>query len=191
MGELETFAADIADLRSTGDSPERILAKAEDPFRGLLRSELLPPALRSPNRPGAGRYVLHRSDAVTIFAMVSRPGSVSAVHDHGAWGLVGQVSGQEVEHLYTTEDEDLVGDGIRLERVTSHHLKPGDVTTILPPGRDIHQVITVSSEPSVSLHAFAHDLVHRGFTVFAPAVYEPLHYTGHWDNEDRSTGATE
>lgn len=191
MGELETFAVGIADLRSTGDSPERLLAKAEDPFRGLLRSELLPPALRSPNSPGSARYLLHRSDAVTIFAMVSPPGSVSAVHDHGAWGMVGQVSGQEVEHLYATEDKDLEGNGIRLERVASHHRKPGDVTTILPPGRDIHQVITVSSEPSVSLHAFAHDLVHRGFTLFAPTVYEPLHYTGYWDNERRATGAAE
>lgn len=183
LQEFDRFATRIAELRSRGLGTERLLAEAEAPFRGLLRPELLPPDLHADRQTGA-RHLLHRSDAVTIFAMASAPGSVSDVHDHGTWGLVGQVVGEEVERLFTSERT--TGEGVVLTRVSSRHLKPGEITTVLPPGRDIHQVVNVGNGPSVSLHAFAHDLVHHGFTVFTPAFYAPMIYTGQWDNEASS-----
>lgn len=183
--EFDRFAARIAELRSCGLGVERLLAEVEEPFRDLLRQELLPPALRAEHQTGA-RHLLHRSDAVTIFAMASAPGSISEVHDHGTWGLVGQVVGEEVEQLYASERT--TEEGVVLKRLSSRHLKPGEITTVLPPGRDIHQVVNVGTGPSVSLHAFAHDLVHHGFTVFTPAFYAAVTYTGQWDNEAATSG---
>lgn len=180
--EFDRFAAHVSELRSRGLDAARLLAEVEGPFRAILRPELLPPDLLE-DRETSARYVLHRSDAVTIFAMASAPSSVSDVHDHGTWGLVGQVVGEEVEHLYASERT--AGEGVVLKRVSSRRLEPGDITTILPPARDIHQVMNAGTGPSVSLHAFAHDLVHHGFTVFTP-VYAPATYTGRWDNEPSS-----
>ncbi len=182
MTALEQFSALIADLRASGATADRLVAEAEEPFRALLRPQLLPSVLLQPDRIRTARYVLHRSESVTVFAVASAPGTVSDIHDHGAWGLVGQILGQEVEHAYRIEREDY--DGISLERMSSSYLKAGDVTAVVPPDRDVHQVITISQEPSVSLHAFAHDLVHRGFVRFPPTRYSAQHYTGHWDNEE-------
>lgn len=187
MEDLERLSELVADLRSSGMGIDRLLAEVEGPFRGILRPELLPYALIRPNRARTVRFLLHRSDAVTLFAIASAPGSVSDIHDHGAWGLVGQVLGQEVEHSYRIEYTG--SETVSLRCVSSRRLKPGDVTEVLPPERDIHQVVTVSPEPSVSVHAFAHDLVHRGFTRFTPTLYSPLPYSGYWDNETPSVHA--
>lgn len=181
--EFDRFAAHVGALRSRGLAPEPLLAEVESPFRDLLRPELLPPELRA-GRKTSARHLLHRSEAVTIFAMASAPGSLSDIHDHGTWGLVGQVIGEEIEQGYASEPA--TGEGVVLKRVSSRRLKPGEITTVLPPGRDIHQVVNIGDGPSVSVHAFAHDLVQHGFTVFKPAFYAPVTYTGHWDNESPS-----
>lgn len=188
--DLERLAGLITDLRSSCADANQLLAEAEGPFRSTLSPKLLPSELIRPDRVQTARFLLYRDDAVTLFAIASAPGAVSDIHDHGTWGLVGQVMGQEVEHAYQIEYVD--AEGVALEHVSRRHLKPGDVTLVLPPERDIHRVVTVSPEPSVSIHAFAHDLVHHGFTRFTPGRYSARPYSGgSWDNEPPSGSASD
>lgn len=185
MSQLERFVQHVRCLRSDYDDPALVLAEASAPFESILDPALLPLALiRSGSR--VVRYLLHASEAVTIFAIASPSGYRSEVHDHGSWGLVGQVIGKETERVY----RQVVGfdDFVSLELVSTRRLRPGDVTAIAPPERDIHQVATVGTSPSVTIHAFANDPVHSGFTCFEPRLYEPRLYAlrlyrGSYDNE--------
>lgn len=186
--DLEEFAAWLADLTRTGVEPAVLLADAERPFKTLLKSDFIATLGSESRRELRRRQLIYRIDDVTMFVMRSPSGSVSDIHDHGSWGLVGQIAGEERELTYRRLGSD--SDEVRLERVASQALRPGDVATILPPKRDIHQVITVSTDPSVTLHVFGHDLLHRGFTVYEPASYSSLVISGHWDNESPSDAST-
>jgi len=180
MTELESFAALVADLRADEATPAELLAESVGPFRRLLGSPLLESIGETAAAAGGTRLLLHRSEAVTVFAMSSDPGTATDIHDHGTWGLVGQLMGAEVEHLYHISED---GPSVTLSLDSSRSLRPGEVTTILPPDRDIHQVVNVGAGASVTVHAFAHDILEHGFTIFEPGPVSLLHYRGHWDNE--------
>lgn len=179
MTELDVFVALIAELRAGGAAPAEMLVESVDPFRRLLGSPLIA-SVGHTVAAGRTRQLLHRSEAVTLFAMSSEPGGATDVHDHGTWGLVGQLMGDEVEHVYHLSEGSPT---CSLTLDSSRCLRPGDVTTILPPDRDIHQVVNVGAGPSVTLHAFAHDILQRGFTIFEPGPFTPVLYRGRWDNE--------
>jgi predicted metal-dependent enzyme (double-stranded beta helix superfamily) len=178
MTEIDSFAALIAELRADGAAASEVLAASAGPFRRLLGSALLESV--ADEASGRSRALLHRSEAVTLFVMSSAPGTATDVHDHGTWGLVGQLTGEEVEHVYRMSED---GPGVALTLDSSRALHPGEVSTILPPTRDIHQVVNVGEGTSVTLHAFAHDVLERGFTIFEPGPFAPWRYCGHWDSD--------
>ena len=79
-----------------------------------------------------------------------RPGSMTPVHDHLAWGLVGLYKGNQDEEFYEP------GHG-RLRLVRQRPLQPGDYYALLPPRDDVHRVRTTSDVTSVSIHLLAND----------------------------------
>lgn len=188
MNELEELVRTVSRLRRESRHPDEILDKVRMLFSSLLNPAVLPPPLLDLQLRSPLRFLLRRTEALTVFAIASPPGFVSSVHDHGSWGLVGQVIGEEIESLY--QQKDTTGSMVRLELISTSSLRPGELVTILPPARDLHQVTTISSEPSVSLHAFARDPVQEGFNWFDPRWYEPEMYRGQYDNEEVPPGGT-
>lgn len=180
MDPLRDFVDWIADLRRQGHEPQALLEQAQPVFLELLTPATIPAAVWERGDHQAVRHLLHRSETLTVFAIASPPGSASDIHDHGSWGLVGQVAGEEIERTYHAEP---ASDGlVRLLCTASHRLQPGAVATIQPPARDLHQVETVGAQPSITLHAFARDPV-EGFTYYQPELYTALTYRGAYDNE--------
>lgn len=182
-GRLGEFTALVASLRNAGASAAELVDGARDAFAGLLTPGVVPDALLDADRTTVARHLVHRSPAVTVFVIASPPGFVSDVHDHGTWGFVGQVAGEEVETVYRADGpgpDGLVG----LEPVARRRLRAGQVVAICPPEGDFHRVATLGRSPSVTLHAFADDVVHRGFATFEPRRYAPRIYTGTYDNEE-------
>jgi len=88
--------------------------------------------------------------SLCLFSLVVPPGSMTPVHDHLAWGLVGLYKGNQDEEFYEP------GDG-RLRLVRQRPLQPGDYYALLPPRDDVHRVRTISDVTSVSIHLLAND----------------------------------
>ena len=101
---------------------------------------------------GIGQWLLCPAAdwSLSLFSLVVPPGSMTPVHDHLAWGLVGLYRGNQDEEFYEPGDN-------RLEVVRRRPLEPGDHYTLLPPREDIHRVRTTSEVTSVSIHLLAND----------------------------------
>ena len=101
---------------------------------------------------GIGQWLLFRSAdrSLCLFSLVVPPGSMTPIHDHLAWGLVGLYRGTQDEEFYRP------GDG-SIELTRRRPLEPGDYYVLLPPADDVHRVRTTSAETSVSIHLLASD----------------------------------
>lgn len=175
-------------LRSELHHSAEFVEKIKELFLPLVDRSWLPPELFQERCEAPLRYLLHRSDAVTIFAIASPPGFVSTIHDHGSWGVVGQVMGVEREVTYELAHEESgpVRELVGLSEKASTELTQGDVVAIVPPDRDVHHVATLGTTVSVSLHAFGRDPLSAGFIYFEPRLYAPLRHSGRYDNEPPS-----
>jgi 3-mercaptopropionate dioxygenase len=101
---------------------------------------------------GIGQWLLFRSAdrSLCLFSLVVPSGSMTPIHDHLAWGLIGIYRGTQDEEFYRP-----TADGIETGR--RRPLAPGDYYTLLPPVDDVHRVRTTSEETSVSIHLLAND----------------------------------
>lgn len=101
---------------------------------------------------GIGQWLLFRAAdrSLCLFSLVVPSESMTPVHDHLAWGLVGLYKGNQDEEFYKP------GDG-QLELVRQRPLEPGDHYVLLPPRDDVHRVRTTSKVTSVSIHLLAND----------------------------------
>ena len=101
---------------------------------------------------GIGQWLLFRSAdrSLCLFSLVVPPGSMTPIHDHLAWGLVGLYRGKQDEEFYRPLDG-------TIELTRRRPLAPGDSYVLLPPVDDVHRVRTTSAETSVSIHLLAND----------------------------------
>jgi 3-mercaptopropionate dioxygenase len=101
---------------------------------------------------GIGQWLLYRvaDRSLCLFSLVVPAGSMTPVHDHLAWGLIGLYRGNQDEEFYRPVDGGL-------ELLRRRPLKPGDLYALLPPVDDVHRVRTTSAVTSVSIHLLAND----------------------------------
>jgi predicted metal-dependent enzyme (double-stranded beta helix superfamily) len=101
---------------------------------------------------GIGQWLLFRAAdrSLCLFSLVVPPGSMTPVHDHLAWGLIGLYRGNQDEEFYRPADG-------RLELLRRRPLQPGDHYRLIPPRDDVHRVRTTSDVTSVSIHLLASD----------------------------------
>ena len=151
----------ISRVRSTvlrTASARQACRELEPHFRGLLLDEEWLPAEYQADAPasgmggGIGQWLLFRAAdrSLSLFSLVVPPGSMTPVHDHLAWGLVGVYRGNQDEEFYRPG-------GGELQLLRRRPLDPGDYYTLLPPQDDIHRVRTTSPTTSVSIHLLAND----------------------------------
>jgi predicted metal-dependent enzyme (double-stranded beta helix superfamily) len=151
----------VADVRRRIDAADTA-AQACDSIRpsfaaALGRREWLPETFQQPvpgsgMGGGIGQWLLYRSAdrSLCLFSLVVPPGSMTPIHDHLAWGLIGLYRGNQDEELYRPTT-----DGIEAGR--RRPLAPGDYYVLLPPVDDVHRVRTTGVETSVSIHLLAND----------------------------------
>ena len=101
---------------------------------------------------GIGQWLLYRAAdrSLCLFSLVVPSGSMTPIHDHLAWGLIGLYRGSQDEEFYRP------GDGA-IECTRRRPLAPGDHYALLPPLDDVHRVRTTSDTTSVSIHLLAND----------------------------------
>ncbi len=87
---------------------------------------------------------------LTVQMVAWQPGSVSPIHNHGAWGIVALISGEEKNRFWkrspTAEHPD------RLELVGEKILQPGEIISFMPGA--IHSVESIGDEPTISFNLY-------------------------------------
>jgi predicted metal-dependent enzyme (double-stranded beta helix superfamily) len=78
------------------------------------------------------------------------PGRTSTIHNHGSWGIVALVGGQERNRLWRRDPQPDQPD--RLELVDEVILNPGDVVALT--ANAIHSVEALGNEPTVSFNLY-------------------------------------
>ncbi len=169
------FLVDTPEIRALIDETRRLTASVaadaarvdalRPAFAKLLAAEgWLPDDCAKPDETsrmggGIGQYALYRAEdgSLCLFSLVVPAGAATPVHDHLAWGLVGIYRGRQHETVYRRLDDG--GDPARavLEVSKQQTLAPGDFYALLPPADDIHDVKTISDQPSISIHLLAND----------------------------------
>jgi predicted metal-dependent enzyme (double-stranded beta helix superfamily) len=165
------FVRQVVETVEASARPEHAIAALRAPFATLLRDDRwLPeqfatPAERSGMGGGIGTYLLYRKTdhSLSISALVLRPGVMTPVHDHLAWGLVGLYRGEQYEEVFARRDDGAVFGQAELDIVDRRHLVRGDFYELRPPHGDIHRVVAANEQPSVSIHLLRNDVgcVHR------------------------------
>jgi predicted metal-dependent enzyme (double-stranded beta helix superfamily) len=108
---------------------------------------------------GIGQWLLFRSkDAdLSLFSLVVPGWRSTPVHDHLAWGLVGLYRGEQAETVFRRQDDGSTEGHAELVVAERRLLQRGGIYDLLPPDGDIHSVVTVGEDDSVSIHLLAND----------------------------------
>ncbi len=155
---VREFLADVRERIAKASSPAAACEAIRPVFaEALAAREWLPAEFQravegSGMGGGIGQWLLFRAAdrSLCLFSLVVPSGSMTPIHDHLAFGLVGLYRGTQDEEFYTP-----TGEGIRPGR--RRPLVPGDFYALLPPVDDVHRVRTTSAETSVSIHLLAND----------------------------------
>ena len=155
---VRELVADVRSLIADAGSPAAACDALEPLFTRLLASRDWLPEGYQQDAPasgmggGIGQWLIFRSAdrSLCLFSLVVPPGSMTPVHDHLAWGLIGLYRGNQDEEFYRP------GDG-RLELLRRRPREPGDHYRLIPPRDDVHRVRTTSDVTSVSIHLLASD----------------------------------
>ena len=155
---VRAFIAEIRARIERAGTPEAACKAMEPLFVGLMVDRDWLPEAYQVDAPlsgmggGIGQWLLFRSAdrSLCLFSLVVPPGSMTPVHDHLAWGMIGLYRGNQDEEFYRP-----TRDG--LELVRQRPLEPGDLYRLIPPRDDVHRVRTTSNVTSVSIHLLASD----------------------------------
>ena len=164
----DAFAVFIASADSVirrGIDPKDTVLAIEPLLRGLVMEPdwLNEKYRRAIPSKAYAQYLLYRpaDHAFSVVSFVWNPGQGSPIHDHCTWGVIGQLEGQEEESRFRLQNN-------RLERIGVVLARPGDVSHVYPPTRDIHQIINRSSTPTISIHIYGGDIGSQRRHVYDP-----------------------
>ncbi len=104
---------------------------------------------------------------LTVQMVAWAPGHISTIHNHGTWGIVALIGGQEKNRLWCRQPHPNHPDHI--EPVAELILNPGDVVALTSDA--IHSVEPLGDEPTVSFNLYGKTNFKQRF------VFDPEHYT--------------
>lgn len=164
---VRRFVADVRAALAASDNPESALQAVRPIMAQLLAEDgWLPDEFTREADPsqgmggGIGTWLIYRAREadLSLFTLVVPGWRSTPVHDHLAWGLIGLYRGEQAETFYRRLDQGQQEGQAQLEVAERRLLQRGDLYELLPPDGDIHSVVTIGEEPSVSLHLLANDV---------------------------------
>lgn len=84
---------------------------------------------------------------LTVQNVITAPGITTPIHNHGSWGVVALLDGQE-RHTFWRKNRD----GDRIESTGQRILNAGEIISFMPAA--IHQVETLGTEPAVTFQLY-------------------------------------
>jgi predicted metal-dependent enzyme (double-stranded beta helix superfamily) len=151
---LYRFLTELEDiLAAMPDDVDRIRAIAPR-VRRLLESSywLQMEYTHPPADPGWSVRFLYREHgfALTVQMVAWLPGHVSTIHNHGTWGIVAVIGGQEKNTFWVRSPAEEAPD--RIQTTGEQILVPGDIIGFLPD--TIHCIEPIGDEPAVTFNLY-------------------------------------
>jgi predicted metal-dependent enzyme (double-stranded beta helix superfamily) len=103
---------------------------------------------------------------LTVQNVCFSPGVISPIHNHGTWGVVALLKGQEKHTFWQRLPDPDFPD--RIEQIGERILTPGEIISFTPSA--IHQVETVGNEPALTFHIYG-DTQPRSRFAFDPVAH--------------------
>jgi predicted metal-dependent enzyme (double-stranded beta helix superfamily) len=168
---LYRFLTDLEDILETVKDDRERLKLICPLVRRLLNSSEWLQMNFSPPDPATGWSVLMLYDEpdfpITVQTVVWAPGSISPIHNHGTWGIVALLNGQEKNTFWqrspTAKFPDVQRNSLRdrIEQVGDRLLNPGDMLCLMPDA--IHHVEAIGDEPTISFNLYGETNYHHRF----------------------------
>ena len=151
---LYRFLTELEDILDTfHDDLSRLEAITPLVRKLLVSSYWLQMEYKNPD-PATGWSVnfLYREHEfpITVQMVTWLPGHKSTIHNHGTWGIVALVGGQERNRIWRRNPQP--GQPDRIELVDEIILNPGDVVALT--ANAIHSVEPLGEEPTVSFNLY-------------------------------------
>ncbi|MEB3827430.1 cupin [Phormidium sp. CCY1219] len=151
---LYRFLTDVEDiLRDRPEDEARLAAIRPLVRRLLVSSDWLQGEYRAPD-PQTGWSVVILYDEpdfpLTVQMVAWLPGKVSPIHNHGTWGVVAVVSGEEKNTLWKRSPTPEFPD--RIESVGDRIFLPGEIISFLPDA--IHCIEAMGEEPTITFNLY-------------------------------------
>jgi predicted metal-dependent enzyme (double-stranded beta helix superfamily) len=102
--------------------------------------------------------MLHRAPLFNVTTVVWGPGDKAKAHNHDTWGLVGVVENELQETRFRRRDDGSKEGYADLEITAVKRNTAGMVSTLLPPGDDIHEMLNLTQKNTVEVHVYGKDL---------------------------------
>ena len=165
---LQQFVSDLRRITSGSPQIGAILQQAKPLARRFAAS----PELRSrctlqcDEQQGFGFQLLHEEPdhALAVAVLSWLPGRGTPPHDHGTWGVVVGVAGDEVNVFWQRVDDATRPGHAELRKLSEKTFSPGDAIGITP--EVIHSVRNDSERVSVSLHVYGRNINFTGRSQF-------------------------
>lgn len=171
MTDPYTLQQCVADLRKiTAGDPQisAILRQVKPLTRRLAASSDLRErySLECDAQQGFGFQLLHEEADHTLAVAVLTwlPGRGTPPHDHGTWGVVVGVEGNEVNTFWQRIDDGSRPGHAELRRLSEKTFVPGDAIALTP--AIIHSVRNDADRVSVSLHVYGKNINFTGRSQF-------------------------
>lgn len=168
---LYRFLTELEDTLATTTQPEQILSILLPKVRKLLtdsywlQSEYIEP---NPQTGWSVKTLYQELDyPITVQNVAWMPQKTSPIHNHGTWGIVAVMAGQEENKIWQR------GEGDRLELVETKILQPGDIIAFTPEA--IHSIAAVGIEPTITFNVYGITDFSRRYE-FNPQTHQARHF---------------
>lgn len=182
---LRRFVEDFRNVVARSGGTPALLDELRGPTEQLLYDPTwIGDEFRRPVPGETATWAVYRSQDpdLCIFTMVVPPGEMTKVHNHLTDGWVGCVQGTQLERMFRRVDDRSRPGHAELEIVAEDPVSLGELTPLSYPDHDIHQVVTTSSEASVSLHVLCNDLGTVERQMFEPEAERVSNFVSGYTN---------
>ncbi len=168
---LDAFVGALRDIVRRGGSAQEVLKQVQPLAQRLAASQDLRSRCNRQCDPaqGFGFQLLHEEPDhdLAVAALSWLPGRGTPPHDHGTWGVVVGVEGDEVNTFWKRTDDGSNPNFAALEKLQEKVFPPGVVIGLTPD--IIHSVRNDGADVSVSLHVYGRNINFTGRSQFDPA----------------------
>jgi predicted metal-dependent enzyme (double-stranded beta helix superfamily) len=155
--EIRDFIERVRRHRREAATPAEAVKAIEPDFTGLMQAQGWLPDEYQHDAPessmggGIGQWLLFRAAdrSLSLFSLVVPAGSLTPIHDHLAWGLIGLYRGNQDEEFYRPEDG-------RLVSIRRRSLEPGVPDRRRGRGRLVRAAAAGARHPSSHHHVRGH-----------------------------------
>lgn len=176
MRSYETIGAFIADVKDVL-AKEGASAAALDRIADLMRALVRSPVVDSVHDELAGNIHLGQQSGplytdesgLTLVRGRFEPDSLTPIHNHGSWGIVGVYRGRDRYQIWRRLDHGHGAGPAQVELAEERILEPGDVAILPPPPQDIHAQQGLDGAPAYEFVLFGANTMVLPRLYFDPA----------------------